>query len=154
MQVPILAGEFDRDGFRSGVAHDISQRLLGNAKALRFDNWVQPLVQRFALEIGAHSGQCCLPLSEPAQRWFQSEIIEHGGTQIQRQIVNLLENAFDRLDAVFKPSLQGRRARGLQSRLQVHFRGGEALPDLVVELACNLPPFRLLHLNQPMRQDL
>jgi hypothetical protein len=68
--------------------------------------------------------------------------------------VDLGENTFDSFDAVFEAAFDAVGARRAESRLEIHFSGGEGLADFVVKFAGDLAAFGFLDLDKAMRDDV
>src|SRR3954454_3507617 len=68
--------------------------------------------------------------------------------------MHLFKHPPDGFDAILQAFSQSSSAIQLESGLQVHFRHGEALPNFIVQLAGDIPPFRFLDMNEAMGKGL
>src|SRR5262245_43244013 len=118
---------------RAGVAHHIGERLLGYPEAFGFNDSVKPAMELHASEASLKTRDGGLSVGEPTQGSFKSQIVQHRRPQIERKIMDLLEHAFNCLDAFLETPGQPGLSRSSERRLEVHLRDCEALADFVVQ---------------------
>ena len=88
------------------MADDVRQRLLGHTKAGGLQGGVEPVFQTIGEEFFLEAGALRLLIHIPAQRRHQSDIVEHGGTQVEGDGADLLQQAIHQPDAVVEPASQ------------------------------------------------
>src|SRR5712691_10923847 len=154
MQIVIFLSEFNRDGAGVGMADDVGQSFLSDAKALGFNDGFEPAFQRLDAQAGMKSSQPGMAAGVPLESWSQAKIIEQGGTQVEREILNLLEHSLDRLNAGLQPAQQCALSRRSDRGLEVHFCQGQALADFIMKFARNVTALGFLCLYQFLRKGL
>ena len=95
-----VAAQLDEHAPRLGVARDVGERLLGDAEAAGFYRRRQPFGEISDLEIEFQPAALREPARVASQGRRQSEIVEDGRVQVQREIADLLEQVVDDIDAL------------------------------------------------------
>ncbi len=80
----------DHDLRRVRVAQDVRDGFLGNAKAGRFKDKVEPAREFIRAEMALQLPMAHLLMRVPAQGGRKSDIIQDGGVQIQGEVMDLL----------------------------------------------------------------
>ena len=97
------------------------------------------------LELERESGALSRPIQVGAQCGRQAKVVEHGGTQVERQLSDLVNGIFDGRHCVVRRrrEIVARLLKGLQTDLGDR----QSLADFVVELARDSAAFVLLNFN-------
>src|SRR5438132_7828999 len=129
----------------------VRQGLLHQTKASCFDRRRQS-ADRIDVDTNSESGPSRLAISQPAERRWQTQLVEDGGPQLEGQPAHLIEGPVDQRKRFREGTFPGRALTPLH-RLQIELHGGQQLTEFVVELARDLAPFSLLRLEQAPRQS-
>ena len=89
---------------------------------------------------------------QAAQRSHHAEVVQLQRTQTQADLPQPRTQLVGHLQDVRGHPGQRSGAGGLDHVRQVHAHGGHHLPDVVVQLQCNVAALGFLHLQQPLRQ--
>lgn len=99
-------------------------------------------------EFDVHPRLPRIPLQETFQSGDQPEIVEGGRAEVERQRPYAAAQLVHGAPRLLEPAWTAATRRGCSAAC----RSGQDLPDLVVKLAGDLFPGRLLHFDQPSRQ--
>src|ERR1051326_101461 len=154
MQMAILSSQFDRDFASAGVTDNVGKGFLRDAETFGLDNRIDAFFKRVRAKTRLQTGERSLTVCVPAQSRFQAEVVQHRGTQIQREIVDLFEDASDCLDAFFEATSEGSLAGVLECGMEIQFGDGQGLADFIVQFARNMPALALLNFNETMGKSL
>jgi hypothetical protein len=140
--------ELDVDHPGLGVADDIRERFLSDAEARRFDQCLKARCHQLYLDLELEPSEGGLAMGVPAESGFQAQVIQHRWPQVQRKVMDLPEDALDRLDTLFEAARQGALVGRLQGGLEVHLGEHEALTDFIVEFQGNVAAFAFLRFEE------
>src|SRR5580765_7955467 len=99
MKGPLVSLQFERDAAGMGMADDVGEGFLGDAEAFGFDRGIHAAFEGIGAEAGFETGGSGLAIEVPAQGGFEAEVVEHGRTKIEREVVNLFEDLLDGVHA-------------------------------------------------------
>ena len=124
---------------REGFLHDPVGRGLHLGREASLDP--------FVLELDLDTGLVGESLEEREQGGQQPELIEHGGTQVERETADPAEQVVDDAAGLLQPGVH--RGRWLIApRFEQQLEARQQLAELVVELASQAPALGLLDLEQ------
>ena len=152
MQHSIRSYHLDAYNGHSSVPRDVGERLLDDAVGAGLDLRGEALVEARVMKLNLDAGLTCVVLEAPEQGRQEAEAIEHGRSQIQRQLAHTTQRVVDGLAHIQRRTLALHRVRSICSsptrrRLDHHLDTGERLANLVVQLARDAPSLRLLYLH-------
>ena len=134
------------------VACDIGQGLLHDPVGAGFDLGREtPPLQPAVFQLHPDARLAREAVREADHGREQAEVVQHRGPQVERQVAHPSEQIAQEPLGLVQSRPCGRRWDTLE-RVETQLDAGELLADFVVELACEMPPFEFLHLDQALRQ--
>lgn len=154
MDLTVVFLKLDGHVSRFGVAANVGQRFLGDAEALSFDERIETPIKRLQLEFAFQSGGGGLSFGEPLERGAESQIVKHGGPQVQGDVANLFQHPLHCAKALGELRHQRLGRWELQHALKIQLSHSKGLADFVVELERKVAAFTFLSLDEPAGEHL
>src|ERR1700687_4524510 len=136
-----------------GMAPNIGQSFLCDAEAccFQFPPEAHVVIHQVGQDLSRNAGQSHLTSDVPTQGWDESQVVEHGRTQIKREVAHLSKRLFEYFDTVFDMRRSCGTTAHVLNSVEIELDRSQDLADLIVQLARDTLALFFLGFDKPAR---